>query len=162
MFQLTSVTEKKLWALDNVPAKKPVERSFNTRGAGIGGLLRRQEEGRKADASLSQEAFADLDSLVNKARDMVRFYYLLYEFIWGYSSCITEYFHSTVPRFTWCPVMQRLSSRPNVVLRGLVRFCWRVVVAYVTLCSAGFSACWYFITTCAVLKSHHSSYVFFC
>lgn len=45
--------------------------AFTTRTAGVGGIIRRQEHARAAQDKLAMEAFADLTTLMGKARDVV-------------------------------------------------------------------------------------------
>ncbi len=45
---------------------------FTTRTAGVGGIIRRQEHARAAQDRLASEAFADLNTLMGKAREVVR------------------------------------------------------------------------------------------
>jgi EAP30/Vps36 family len=40
-------------------------------GAGIAGILRRQEAARAATSQIASEAFSDLNSLMDKAKDVV-------------------------------------------------------------------------------------------
>lgn len=46
--------------------------AFTTRTAGVGGIIRRQENTRAAQDRLATEAFADLSTLMDKAREVVR------------------------------------------------------------------------------------------
>lgn len=46
--------------------------AFTTRTAGVGGIMRRQEHARAAQDRLATEAFADLSTLMDKAREVVR------------------------------------------------------------------------------------------
>ncbi|EWM22448.1 vacuolar protein-sorting-associated protein 36 [Nannochloropsis gaditana] len=48
-----------------------VEPVFTTRLAGVGGILRQQETARAAQDRLATEAFADLEALMSKAREVV-------------------------------------------------------------------------------------------
>merc|ERR1719183_323097 len=64
---LTRALDQKSW----VPNKQTKQMGFRSSGAGIGGLIRRQQEAQRENHQLAAEAFADLEALMAKARDVV-------------------------------------------------------------------------------------------
>lgn len=70
---LGTTLRRKAWeatAAAAAPAKEE-EGFFSSRNAGISGVMRRQENERNRNKSLATEAFADLDALMGKARNVV-------------------------------------------------------------------------------------------
>ena len=68
--QLQSALAKKSWVAP--VKKKPAPEVFSTTRAGIGGLVRRQAAQQKETASLTTQAFADLEALATNAKKVVR------------------------------------------------------------------------------------------
>lgn len=63
---------RKSWIVEDTRKKATEPRRFSHREAGIGGVLRRREEKRREQAALTDEAFSDIDALMQKAKDVVR------------------------------------------------------------------------------------------
>ena len=61
--------ERRAWEV--APAEGRRQSGFQTSGAGIAGIMRRQEKDIRATGRLATEAFTDLDALMGKARDVV-------------------------------------------------------------------------------------------
>mmetsp|Transcript_29278 Transcript_29278/g.37736 ORF Transcript_29278/g.37736 Transcript_29278/m.37736 type:complete len:386 (+) Transcript_29278:189-1346(+) len=67
---LETARERCAWVAA-APVKVAAAQPLGTSGAGITGLLRRQQQQQQHLNTLSAQAFADLDSLISKAKDMV-------------------------------------------------------------------------------------------
>ena len=67
--RLQDALERRSWSAAAAPGAK--QEGFSTRRAGVQGILRRQAQRENAEKVLASTAFEDLDSLIEKAREVV-------------------------------------------------------------------------------------------
>ena len=73
MIELINKTlQRKSWEQMNSQVVKVEETQFSVKSAGIGGLIRRQEREHQTLETVRNEAFTDLEALIDRAKDIVQ------------------------------------------------------------------------------------------